>query len=129
MITQKFKPTKTGTSNRVIDIPHNFAKLAHSWPSNVDYTFQGKTEYTPTNNGCNKQLAKLLTQIGAKQVTFHALRHTHASYLLANDIAIQYVSERLGHADVNITLKTYAHLLNRKRKEETIKTIHILDNL
>jgi integrase len=51
-----------------------------------------------------------------RQLCFHDLRHTHASALL-NDGAksIVYVSKRLGHASVKITLDTYAHVI---RSEE-----------
>lgn len=83
----------------------------------------------PTSNAVNKQLKRYLEQSDSKVITFHGLRHTHASYLLSKDIAIQYVSERLGHADVNITLSTYAHLLEKKRNIETIKTLNELEDL
>ena len=45
--------------------------------------------------------------------TFHALRHTHASALLAAGVDIVTVSHRLGHASPDITLKVYAHLFHR----------------
>jgi integrase len=41
-------------------------------------------------------------------VTFHALRHTHASQL---DIVT--ISKRLGHAKPDITLRIYAHLFQK----------------
>ena len=46
-----------------------------------------------------------------KKVRFHDLRHTHATHLLAAGENINAVSARLGHSDVGITLKTYAHVL------------------
>ena len=42
---------------------------------------------------------------------FHDLRHTHASLLLLNGVAIHVVKERLGHKNVQTTLNTYGHLL------------------
>src|SRR5262249_36361956 len=44
-------------------------------------------------------------------VRFHDLRHTHASGLIADNCSIKAVSRRLGHADVTITLRVYAHLM------------------
>jgi integrase len=44
-------------------------------------------------------------------VTFHDLRHTHASQLLAQGAHIKVVQERLGHSDITLTLNTYSHLL------------------
>lgn len=42
---------------------------------------------------------------------FHDLRHTYASYLLANGIDLPSVSRWLGHRDVSITARVYAHSL------------------
>lgn len=42
---------------------------------------------------------------------FHDLRHTHATGLIAGGASIKAVSRRLGHADVAITLRVYAHCL------------------
>jgi integrase len=44
-------------------------------------------------------------------VSFHSLRHVHASALLAAGVNLLMVSKRLGHAGANVTLATYAHLL------------------
>ena len=43
--------------------------------------------------------------------TFHSLRHTHASWLLASGCDIKTLSERLGHASVATTLNIYSHLM------------------
>lgn len=40
---------------------------------------------------------------------YHALRHTHATLLIENKAPIKYVSERLGHSNVSVTLNTYTH--------------------
>jgi len=40
----------------------------------------------------------------------HDLRHTHASLLLSAGVPIKVVSERLGHADPAVTLRTYQHV-------------------
>lgn len=53
----------------------------------------------------------------AKQFTFHGLRHTHATILLSDGEYINVVSERLGHADVETTLRTYGHVLPKKRED------------
>ena len=45
------------------------------------------------------------------RIRFHDLRHTHASLLVADGVAIKVVSERLGHAHPAFTMHTYQHLL------------------
>jgi integrase len=52
----------------------------------------------------------IAASIGMPEITFHALRHTHASQLIAAGVDIVTISKRLGHAKPDITLRTYAHL-------------------
>jgi integrase len=47
--------------------------------------------------------------IGMPEITFHALRHTHASQLIDAGVDIATISKRLGHATPGITLNVYAH--------------------
>ena len=49
-------------------------------------------------------------KIGMPKITFHSLRHTHASQLIAAGVDVVTISKRLGHSSPNITLGTYAHL-------------------
>ena len=44
-------------------------------------------------------------------VTFHALRHTHASMLINAGIDILTISRRLGHSKASVTLDVYGHLV------------------
>ncbi|QWT18114.1 site-specific integrase [Collinsella sp. zg1085] len=46
-----------------------------------------------------------------QSLSFHSLRHTHATWCLANGVDIKTLSERLGHADVATTLRIYAHVM------------------
>lgn len=44
------------------------------------------------------------------KITFHALRHSHASALIAAGLDVVAVSRRLGHASPALTLNVYSHL-------------------
>jgi integrase len=44
-------------------------------------------------------------------ITFHGLRHSHASLLMEAGVNPKVVSERLGHASVSITLDLYSHVV------------------
>jgi integrase len=46
-----------------------------------------------------------------RSIRFHDARHTAATLLLASGVNVKVVSEMLGHADVSITLRVYAHVL------------------
>ena len=51
---------------------------------------------------------------GVGNVTFHALRHAHASQLIDANIDIVTISKRLGHASPNITLQVHSHLFQKR---------------
>jgi hypothetical protein len=51
---------------------------------------------------------------GVGTVTWHALRHTHASQLIDANVDIVTISRRLGHKNPNITLQIYAHLFKQR---------------
>lgn len=48
------------------------------------------------------------------KITFHQLRHTNASLMIADGVDIVTVSGRLGHADKNVTLSTYSHMIKSR---------------
>jgi integrase len=52
---------------------------------------------------------RFAAKIGMPEITFHALRHTHASQLIDAGVDIATISKRLGHATPGITLNVYAH--------------------
>jgi len=58
-----------------------------------------------------KPFNRIVRKAGVPRVSFHALRHSHATLLLKAGTNPKIVSERLGHAGVAITLDTYSHVL------------------
>jgi integrase len=62
-------------------------------------------------------------EIGMSEITFHALRHTHASQLIAAGVDVVTISKRLGHSSPNITLGVYAHLFSAS-DEKAAKAIN-----
>ena len=61
----------------------------------------------------------ILRRAGLKYRGFHCLRHTHASNLIAIDINLKLISERLGHKSIRITMDRYGHLL--KKSDERMR--------
>jgi len=44
------------------------------------------------------------------RISFHGMRHTYATMLLTEGVPLEVISKMLGHADINVTLRVYAHL-------------------
>ena len=55
--------------------------------------------------------SKVLSKTGLPHIRFHDLRHTHATLMLKAGVHPKVVSERLGHANIGITLDTYSHVV------------------
>jgi integrase len=62
----------------------------------------------------SKWFDKWLRRTGLPKITFHQLRHSHASILIANGVDIATVSKQLGHAKISITINTYTHAIKSK---------------
>jgi integrase len=61
----------------------------------------------------------------SRDVRFHDLRHTAATLLLASGVNVKVVSEMLGHSNVSITLRIYAHVLPHMQQS----AVAAMDNL
>jgi integrase len=59
-------------------------------------------------------------------ITFHGLRHVHASLLLKAGIPAKVVSDRLGHSQINITLDLYSHVMPGMQREASNKLEELL---
>ncbi|HEV8340733.1 MAG TPA: tyrosine-type recombinase/integrase [bacterium] len=51
------------------------------------------------------------TKVGLPGIRLHDVRHSYATAALAAGVPAKIVSERLGHANVQITLDTYTHVI------------------
>lgn len=74
----------------------------------------------------NKPAYPALDRAGIRRVRFHDLRHSFASNLLAAGVDIVTVSKALGHANVHITLTTYAHAVPKPRQGASDRMAELL---
>lgn len=65
--------------------------------------------------------AKFLKKYDLPELTFHQLRHTNATLLIAQGVDVKTVSNRLGHARTSTTMDIYSHALQRPDKEAAEK--------
>lgn len=82
--------------------------------SYVFVNLDGEPRFAPWRPDSVYDLVDRLRRQLAGQVpaawTPHWLRHSHATALLLSGVPVHVVSRRLGHADVQTTLNTYAHV-------------------
>jgi len=69
---------------------------------------------------------KLLKRIDLPLIRFHDLRHTATTLMLQRGVHPKIVQERLGHADISMTLNTYSHVLPSMQAEAAEKLDELL---
>lgn len=125
-----YGPTKNEQSVRKIKMDDKTMKAFEDFFNKTPENIHKLVFYSPSskykvlsNGGANKALESILDSIGIKgTICVHGLRHTHASVSLYKGASIYYVSERLGHGDIETTMKYYAHIVKelRERDEEIV---------
>lgn len=101
---------KTRKSRRRIDLDKAVLEMLIKRKDNSqEYVFCKKDGSIYSRQAIN--LPRMCRSIGIEPRSFHSLRHTHATILLAAGIHPKIVQERLGHAKVSTTLDTYSHLI------------------
>ena len=69
----------------------------------------------------NKYLKENTLRVLGRELTTHALRHTHASLLAEQGIPLEVIKRRLRHSDSRITEQIYIHVTKeRKRKDDEL---------
>lgn len=131
-----FTKTKNDPSNRTIKMDYKtmdeFEKLFNNTAANIhDLVFFSphNKRKVLTNENVNKILRNTLKDLNIEPITVHGLRHTHASVLLYRKVSIYYVSERLGHANIDTTLRHYAHVIKELREEDTKNAINTFEQM
>jgi integrase len=130
-------PLKTKRSRRALEVtPELAAQLREhklrsrfSAPHELVFTTAGGSGHDHRNIG-GRALARAVerAELGAVKdrdgvivqpaPTFHDLRHSHASALIAQGWDIEEVSARLGHASVATTQEIYVHAFDAARRSD-----------
>jgi integrase len=113
--------TKTVASERVIEMLEKakeyFKRQQYITGLKGEYIFlNNKGSFYTKNTSVNRRLKETLEKLYLPMRTLHNTRHTFASLMLNNGIDVMWVSNILGHENVQITLKIYSHFMKRDTK-------------
>ena len=75
----------------------------------------------------SKEFPKLVRAEGLPHLTFHGLRHAHATLALSAGVNPKIVSERLGHSSISVTMDIYSHVLPGMQEEAALAVEQLLD--
>ncbi|MBC5688173.1 site-specific integrase [Mediterraneibacter sp. NSJ-55] len=105
--------TKTPSSKRRVDCDEATIKILRKYYENSksEFIFSWNDGRMIVPYNIAHTLKKKCKIAGVRPRRFHDLRHAHATFLLLNNVHIKVVQERLGHANIIETLKTYSHII------------------
>ena len=118
-ITMSERVTALLRQYRVQQIENGF-QLGTAWQE-TDYVFIHPDGKPISPQYPNKWFDRFLQRHDLPKITFHQLRHTNASLLIAAGVDIVTLSGRLGHADRGVTLNVYSHIIKSKEAETANK--------
>jgi hypothetical protein len=58
-----------------------------------------------------------MTRAGLPTCRFHDLRHSAATFVLAQGMTLEDVKQLLGHSSITLTSNTYAHVLEQRQRQ------------
>lgn len=133
--TKDFEPLKNETSYRHIKVDPWLIDLLDELPTQQDSQKRVFANHyygtIPTSSAVNKVITDSLKScnIDRKGFHFHSCRHAHVAYLLSQGIDIYAISKRLGHADVIVTMRVYAYLIDEFKARNDEKIINATSSL
>lgn len=128
------KPPKSKASRRTIRLPQMAVDALNQRRADAmaeglaacPIVFPGKRGAHWRNPAFGSRVWRpLLSRIGLRPRGVHHMRHTYATLTLGAGEPIHVVSAILGHADISVTLKTYAHAIpdQQHRAAETAQRV------
>lgn len=101
---------KTPKGHRTLPLPQKLCEEIRKYEAALYEPDPDDRLFPFTKHYFHHQLAKGCAASGVEKIRLHDLRHSHASLLINSGAPILLVSERLGHEDIETTLRTYGHL-------------------
>ena len=128
----RITPPKNNSSVRTLQIPIPLKKILEKYHKKCKKIEGFKNSYlicagikALRDTSIENRNIKFAETAGIKKIRIHDFRHSHVSLLANNNINIQEIARRLGHAKVDMTWNTYSHLYPRE-EERAIQVLNTI---
>lgn len=120
-----FRKTKTENSNRTIPIPSRLINIILDYKKSINLDIMpNRMFYKLTSSASNNMNARI--KANGYDFTFHTLRHSYATTLVAEGLNLQTVASLVGD-DMKTVINTYIHYSDemRSKAKEQIETLYL----
>lgn len=115
---------KTEQSIRDIVIPQFLADELRTYMDKIYGLEEDQRIFPLVAEAVQHKMKRTIDKAGVPNIRVHSLRHSHVAYLINQGVQPLLIKERLGHADIKMTLNTYGHLY----PSEQTKVADLLDD-
>lgn len=112
---------KTRKSRRTVTLPTFLIMIVQDWIDRADLAPDDRLFEGSSQTAMERMLHKIAAAAGLPPIRVHDLRHSHASMLIELGFSPLLIAERLGHEDIQTTLRIYSHLYPNKQNELAAK--------
>ncbi len=112
-------------SNKIRKIPlaSDLSSLLDRKRRNGVFVFADGQGNLPKQDFCRSHLLRLAEKADVELIGWHTLRHTFASHLANNGVAVHVIQQLLGHSDIKTTMR-YSHIA----PTTLVNAISVLEN-
>nr|WP_307953302.1 site-specific integrase [Streptococcus uberis] len=111
---------KTENSVRTISVSDRILRIVKTFISrnimsgfDTDFIFVSRCGNPISIRYVNRRLKDFMPE---KKLRTHIFRHSHISFLAEKNVPVKAIMERVGHKDIETTLKIYTHVTNNTKE-------------
>lgn len=120
------EPKTFNSIRKVPVLPEVIKLLKDNYIGNDVYISSGNSELPLEPRTYRQKYVRMLKKLDIEHHTFHDLRHTFASRCINAGGDARTVADILGHANVEMTLGTYTHITDERRRTVAAEAVDIL---
>ena len=120
---------KSSTSKRIVPIPNFLIEILKKYKTENNFFVLSNSLNLYDPRQFEAFYKRIIKKCGISYTKFHTLRHTFATRSIESKMDIKTLSEILGHASIEITLKLYVHPTYEMKKNSIESLVKFMNNI
>ncbi len=100
-----------GSKERTTYLEQSFFNLVRDYFGSISFLFKRKSKRPRSRSYVSMNIKRMAARfLDRRDVAAHSLRHSFATHSLEQGMSLEWVRQALGHSDISVTVKYYAHI-------------------